>query len=71
MSLAWWRCCAAHGRVLSFGLLTDLLPWSARVDWLDDLGRNDQLLLNEEHAAIVAHCAAIICARCDRDQLVS
>ena len=27
--------------------------------------------MNEEHAAVVAHGAAVVRARCDRDQLVS
>jgi len=44
------------------------LPGSARLRWLDDLGRDDKLLLYNEEASVVFG-AAVVCTGGDRYQL--
>ena len=47
-----------------------MLPGSSCVDRLNDLGRNNQFLLDNEHAGVVAHGCAVVSSGRDSDQLV-
>ena len=65
-----WRASAPHSRILTLWLFTDRLPWRACGHWLDNLRRNDELLLDQQHAGVVIDSAAVVGAGGDGDQLI-
>jgi len=54
--------CTLDCRVLSLRLLADHLPGCTSCDWLNDLRRDHELLLNEQHARVVIDSTTVICA---------
>ena len=70
LPLTWWGGRPAHHGTLTFVLEWDLLPRCAVGDRLDNFGRDDHLLLDEQHASVVICDATVVRGRGDRDELV-
>ena len=58
---------ATNCSILTFGRFGDLLPRRASSHWLDNLGGDDELLLNQEHACIILSGAAVVSAGSNGD----
>ena len=63
-----WR--SAHGRVLALRSFADDLPRGRCRNWLNNLGGDDQLFLDQEHATVIPGGTCVVRAGCDRDHLV-
>ena len=70
MPLTGWGGCAAHHGTLPLVLEGYLLPGCAVGDRLDNFGRDDHFLLDEQHARVVVCDAAVVGGGGDRDELV-